>query len=348
VALQPDVVVVGAGIIGASISWRLAQRGMRVTLLDAGRFGGQASQAGAGMLAPGGEVEGESPWARRSVESLRLYQGYVAQLRSETGIPIDYRACGAIELAYSESELAQARQRAAGQAQLEIRSHLITAAEGRRLAPALCADGVAGAMHYPEDAIVNPRDVLLGLSQACRHRGVNICEGVPVTQICAAPPSVVAGGDRMAAGAIVLAAGAWSGDLLPDVPKSFPVKGHLIGYNLRPGAVGPILRYGHTYVLQRGSGLTIAGSNMERVGFDPTVNPETVGRLHRRARRLLPGLLLASPDSSWIGFRPGIEGDEPCVGRFRETRVWLAYGHYRNGILLAPVTAQQITAELTA
>jgi glycine oxidase len=321
---------------------------MRVNLLDAGRFGDQASKAGAGMLAPGGEVDRESPWARRSVESLRLYPGFVDELQSESGIAVDYRACGAIELAYSSSELEEAKGRSEEQARLDIPSRTITPDEVRRLAPAVGTDGIAGALYYPDDAIVDPRDILRGLSQACKNRGVKICEGMRVSEIFAAPLSVMAGGARAAAGAIVLAAGAWSGDLLPGAPKSFPVKGHLVGYDLRPGALGPILRYGHTYLLQRGSGLAIAGSTMERVGFDATVNPETVAKLHRRARRLLPGLLLSSPDSSWIGFRPGIEGDEPRVERYGNTGIWLAYGHYRNGILLAPVTAQLIVDELTS
>lgn len=299
------------------------------------------------MLAPGGEVDRESPWARRSVESLRLYPGFVDQIQSETGIAIDYRSCGAIDLAYSESELAEAQLRSQAQAQLEIPSRPMTPGEVRGLAPAVCTDGVAGAMHYPSDAIVDPRDLLRGLFRACQNSGVNICQGLRVSEISSAPLSVIAGGGQTTAGAIVLAAGAWSGELLPGAPKSFPVKGHLVGYDLRPDALRPILRYGHTYVLQRSSGLTIAGSTMERVGFDATVNPETVAKLHRRARRLLPGLLLSSPDSSWIGFRPGVEGDEPRVERFGNTRIWLAYGHYRNGILLAPVTAQLIADELT-
>ena len=300
------------------------------------------------MLAPGGEVDRESLWARRSVGSLRVYPDFVEQLQSESGVAIDYRACGAIELVYSSSELLEAERRSEEQAKLGIPSRTIAPDEVRQLAPAACTEGVAGALHYPEDAIVDPRDVLRGLFQACQGRGINIREGVRVTEISAEPASVIASGERMAAGAIVLAAGAWSGDLFPGAPKSFPVKGHLIGYDLRPGAVGPILRHGHTYVLQRGSGLAIAGSTMERVGFDTTVNPEIVAKLHRRARRMLPGLLLSSPDSSWIGFRPGIEGDEPRVERFGNTRIWLAYGHYRNGILLAPVTAQLIAEELTA
>ena len=343
---RPDALVIGAGIIGASIAWRLSQRGARVMLLDAGPFGDQASRAGAGMLAPGGEVDRESPWARRSVESLRMYPAFVEELASESGVKIDYRVCGAIEVAFSPEELEDAGRRARAQAKLEIPSRAIGIEEARRLAPALATEALTGARYYPDDAIVDPRDVLRALRQACTDRGVAICENRPVLRVVESGSAETAGGP-ISAGAVVLAAGAWSGDLLPEAAKSFPVKGHLIGYDLRPGSLGPILRRGHTYVLQRGSGFTIAGSTMERVGFDPSVDPDTVARLHRRARKLLPSLLLSSPDSSWTGFRPGVEGDEPQVGRFGDSRIWLAYGHYRNGILLAPVTARMIADEIT-
>ncbi len=343
---SPDALVIGAGIIGASIAWRLSQRGARVVLLDAARFGDQASRAGAGMLAPGGEVDRESPWARRSVESLRMYPAFVEELASESGVKIDYRVCGAIEVAFSPEELEDAARRARAQAKLEIPSRAIAIEEARRLAPALATEAMTGARYYPDDAIVDPRDVLRALRQACANRGVTICEHHPVSSIDAGQGSALTPGGPIPAGAIVLAAGAWSGDLLPGAARSFPVKGHLIGYDLRPGSLGPILRRGHTYVLQRGSGLTIAGSTMERVGFDASVDADIVARLHRRARKLLPSLLLSSPDSSWTGFRPGVEGDEPQVGRFGDSRVWLAYGHYRNGILLAPVTARMIADEI--
>jgi glycine oxidase len=342
----PDALVIGAGIIGASIAWRLSQRGTRVMLLDAGRFGDQASRAGAGMLAPGGEVDRESPWARRSVESLRMYPAFLDELTAESEVAIDYRVCGAIEVAFSAQEVEEAARRARAQAELGIRSSAIAIEEARRLAPALAKDAVVGARYYPDDAIVDPRDVLRALRQACANRGVVICENRAVSSIDAAQGRAMAAGSPIAAGAIVLAAGAWSGNLLAGAVKSFPVKGHLIGYDLRPGSLEPILRRGHTYVLQRGSGLTIAGSTMERVGFDASVDPKIAARLHRRARRLLPALLLSSPDSSWIGFRPAVAGDEPQVGRFRDSRVWLAYGHYRNGILLAPVTARIIADEI--
>lgn len=311
-----DVTVIGGGIIGCTIAWRLAQRGARVTILEAGRLGAQASWAGAGMLAPGGEVTGDSPWALRSVESLKMYPAFVRELEEASGVPIDFRACGAFELAYTDYELRDLNQKAQRQEALGIRSE----SAGPQ------GEGQTGARYYPDDAIVDPRDILKAVEGILRtSANVTIREHTPAVDM---PP-----------GLVVLAAGAWTSALHPGIRESHPVKGHLIGYRLRPGTVPHILRHGHTYILQRSSGFTVAGSTTERAGFDTTVDPNIVASLHGRARRYLPELLLSSPDESWTGLRPAVEGDEPQVERLGDSDIWLAYGHYRNGILLAPITA---------
>ena len=126
-----------------------------------------------------------------------------------------------------------------------------------------------------------------------------------------------------------------------------PIKGHLIGFQLEPGALGPVRRHGETYVLQRSSGFLIAGSNEQDIGFDRTVDPAICEDIHRRAAQLFPPLEHATPVKRWIGFRPRlVEGDGPRIGRVEGTNVWLAYGHYRNGILLTPVTAQRVADEI--
>jgi glycine/D-amino acid oxidase-like deaminating enzyme len=148
-------------------------------------------------------------------------------------------------------------------------------------------------------------------------------------------------------GPVVLAAGAWSSSIETPVPvaTSFPVRGHLVSYQLEPGSVPHILRSGDTYILQRKSGLTIAGSSTERVGFDRKVNSEIVADIDQRARAILP--MLPAPSESWLGFRPATNSLEPQIGLLPGTGIFLAYGHYRNGILLAPITADLAIQELT-
>jgi glycine oxidase len=300
--------VVGGGIIGMSIAWRLAQRGLRVEVFDAGLIGGEASWAGAGMLAPGGEVDGPSRLASLTVESLKLYPDFVRELEAESCCEIDFAQCGAIEWTSDD-------RRAQSQAALGIRSERLNGRE----------------VFYPDDAVVDPRDVVRALRVACERRGVRLCENSPVSRI---------------EGPAVLAAGAWSSTIGTPAPiqAAFPVRGHLVSYQMQPGSVPNILRSGQTYILQRKSGLTIAGSETERVGFDRTLNPESVADIDARARAILPELPEAH--GAWLGFRPATESLEPEIGMLPGTEIFLAYGHYRNGILLAPVTAKIAAKEL--
>jgi glycine oxidase len=154
----------------------------------------------------------------------------------------------------------------------------------------------------------------------------------------------------LSAAAAVLAAGAWSSQIQVEglpLRRAFPVRGHLLGFRLEP-SLGPIVRHGHTYLLQRAGGFTIAGTSSEQAGFDRTLDPRILSGIHSRAAELLPVLSTQTPDQQWLGFRPGVEGEGPAVGRAGETALWLAYGHYRNGILLAPATAAKVAGDITA
>jgi len=336
---SPDVIVIGAGIVGGSIAWRLAQAGAAVTLVDAGALGGEASWAGAGMLAPGGEFVTRSRWAQFALESMALYPAFVGELESETGLGIDYRRCGAVELARTDAEWQDLLARRAAQSELGIRSE---AGDGR--------------LFYPDDALVDPRDVTRALRCACEKRGVLIREQARVlaVRVTAERADVETSGGMLSGSAAVLAAGAWSGQIPvfgPDgpltIPASFPVRGHLLGYALEAGSLGAILRHGHTYVMQRSSGFTIAGTSSEQVGFNRELDPQIVADVRARAEELEPRLRQAAEPIAWVGFRPATQDFEPVIGRVGDTCLWLAYGHYRNGILLAPATAARVAGEMS-
>src|SRR5579871_1515750 len=209
--MRSDVTIAGAGIIGASLAWRLAQKGLRVTLLDAGRMGGEASSAGAGMLAPGGEFQERSLWHDLAAESLSLYPGFVAELQEETGVPIDFQRLGGIELAISHADWAALQARGERQTALGIPSCPLSPDDVRKHAP-LARQDAAGALFYPRDALVDPRDIMTALRAACLARGVDVREGVRVTSFRPRSDTVRV---RTAEGEIeslaaVLAAGAWS------------------------------------------------------------------------------------------------------------------------------------------
>jgi glycine oxidase len=352
---SPDTIVIGGGIIGASIAWKLALAGLRVTLVDAGSVGSEASWAGAGMLAPGGEIVSREPWLDLALESMRLYPGFVAELQAASGVAIDYRVCGGIDVALDEDEWQALAARAERQRAMGIASTILDRQSLLDQLP-LCGDReYAGAILYPDDTLVDPRDVMRALTIACRSAGVEIREGWRATSLHVSRGSVLveSPADSLHAPFAILAAGAWStgiaisGTALPQLPNAFPVKGLLTGYPLEPGVLGPILRRGHTYLLQRASGLMIAGTTSEQVGFNRSVDEHSVDDVTSRVGELLPWIRRHQPTAAWVGFRPAADSPGPVIHRAADTGLWLAYGHYRNGILLAPVTAGLITAEIS-
>ncbi|HWE53470.1 MAG TPA: FAD-dependent oxidoreductase [Bryobacteraceae bacterium] len=332
------MIVAGAGIIGLTCAWRLAQKGMPVRLFDARETGAEASWAGAGMLSPGGEVAEDSPLARMAIDSLAAWPAFVKELEEASGQSIDYQTCGAIERACTDEEAQALRQRAAQQAAIGIRSDALNNFD----------------RFYPGDAIVDPRDVTAALRIACLRAGVKLHEHEPVLEILPGGTSVRTAKAVYADDAILIAAGAWSATLCPpEFPKSIPVRGHLIAWDATGIRLGPILRYGHTYILQRArNGRIIAGSSTEYAGFDRTLNESIAAGIHARASLLLPTLASLKPSESWLGFRPGLEGDStgPVIGKIAGgspgSSLWAAFGHYRNGILLAPETARIVSESL--
>jgi glycine oxidase len=329
------MIVAGAGIIGLSCAWQLAHCKIPVTVFDAGEAGGEASWAGAGMLAPGGEMVGASPLTEMGLSALKMYPDFVQALREASGLPIDFQRCGAVEIALDDREAEDLERRAGRQSAMGIRS------ESTRHA------GSVAARFYPDDALVNPRDVMAALRIACLRCGVSIHEHEPVVEIFPDGSGVRTNLAGYRDDGVLIAAGAWSSCLAPGLPTTTPVRGHLVAYHAKAGMLGTILRHDHTYLLQRDSGSLIAGSSTEHVGFDRTIDESVVRAIHARASRLMPALAGMSPVESWNGFRPGIEGGVPAIGRIEGTAMLTAFGHYRNGILLAPDTARRIEQSLT-
>lgn len=207
-----DVLIVGAGLIGSSIAWLLSKAGCRVVLIDAGSFGGEASAAGAGMLAPGGEYREPSPAARFAIESLATYPTFVRQLEQESGLSIDYRKCGAIELAYDRERWRELRRRADVQRRFGIAVQSLCPSSLSPVVPGLTLEGLVGALYYPDEACVAPGDLLRALRTVCERQGVKILENSPVESIDAERGRVMVRlrEHRITGQNLVLAAGAWS------------------------------------------------------------------------------------------------------------------------------------------
>ncbi|MEP7363490.1 MAG: glycine oxidase ThiO [Acidobacteriota bacterium] len=353
--MTSDVLVIGGGIIGGTIAWRLAQAGAAVELLEAGTWGNEASWAGAGMLAPGGEMERAGAGAQLALQGRAQYADYVRELCGSTGRQIDYRECGAVELALGEGEQGVLQARMNVQRQFGISSEWLNPGQLRTVVPSLSSAPWAGAAWYADDAVVNPRELMQALRVACESRGVRVREGTAVSELTCNGSRVEArtmAGDTYTAESAVLAAGAWSSHIkltgAPSLVKSLPVRGHLLQFAMPRGWLRPIVRHGHTYLFQRTNGSLIAGATTERVDFRREIDNACVREIHERAAQLLPDLAAIEPVEAWNGIRPASAQTDPVVGRVGRSRLWTAYGHYRNGILMAPSTARVVTAEITS
>ncbi len=328
---SPETRIIGGGVIGLSIAWRLQSRGASVTVFDAACVGSGASWAAAGMLAPGGEFEEHSFWSEAAIRSLKQYPDFVGQLEEASGTSIDFRVCGAFELAYSEAEALRIQARAASQDTAGIYSEQFPASRVPGIRTGACA-----AQYYPYDAVVNPRELLYALKTAAQRAGVKFREYNPVRQIAANDPY----------DATVIAAGAWSSAIDSPVliPETKPVRGHLVAFDEYAGLCDSIVRHDHTYLLRRAGNIIVAGSSTEEAGFERTLDGCVAANIARRAGDLIPALA-GSNYVAWNGLRPASDSG-PVMQRVEGSNVWLAYGHYRNGILLAPYTAETLADEI--
>ncbi|HVV46610.1 MAG TPA: FAD-dependent oxidoreductase, partial [Bryobacteraceae bacterium] len=279
----------------------------------------------AGMLAPGGEIDASTDpeFTRMALASLDLYPEFVRDLEEDSEFSLEYRRCGAIDLAATEEKAA------------------LHATFGIQSSP--CVFRGRPARHYPNDAVVDPLSINDALRAVCRRYRIDLREHEPVTELL--PNGVRTAQGDYPADRIVVAAGAWSSTLLPGLPRSYPVRGHLVSFDLSPGLLPSIVRDGHTYLVQRENGSIIAGSSMEDAGFDRAICQPIVEDIRRRAADLVPELAGVEPSNCWTGLRPASDTG-PVIRRIPGANIWAAYGHFRNGILLAPYTCRTLADEI--
>lgn len=298
------------------------------------------------MLVPGSEFEEPGEELRLGMESLALYRPFVEELAQASGLPVDFSMPGTLEIGADEADLARLSRRADKQRAFGVPSSILPASELPQRFSGFSRP-LGGAVFYPEEGQVDPRSVIAALRAAYRGLPVQLREHQAVVELQFSGHGVVAfcaNGDRLSARYAVLAAGAWATQVkLPvSLPRAYPIKGHLLGYQAAPGSLGYVLRFHETYIVQRLSGYTIAGTSVEDVGFNRTVDAGIVKNIASRAHDLAGGLLPGEPRDAWVGFRPAAESPLPLIGRHEDTPLYLAYGHFRNGILWAPLTAKRL------
>lgn len=350
-----DVVIVGGGVIGLATAWQSLTRGLNVTVIDP-EPASKASHVSAGMLTPVSELTyGEEPLLRFGLASRGRYAAFVRELEDLTGEQTGYRRDGILEVAYDGDDLAVLEDLRRFKESLGVVTEALTARECRKQEPML-APSVRGGLLAPEDGSIDPRRLTRALRAAIDRLGGRLVEQ-RVTEVLVTDRAEgvrLADGTTMHGDAIVLAAGPWTHELagLPDgvVPTVRPVKGQLLRLRtevpfLRRATRG-LVRGSSIYLVPRTDGEIVVGATQEELGYDTTVTAGGIWELLRDARELLPGVTELALAEVSAGLRPGSPDNAPMLGPTALPGLLLATGHFRNGILLTPVTADVIAETL--
>ncbi|HVA59974.1 MAG TPA: glycine oxidase ThiO [Mycobacteriales bacterium] len=349
-----DVVVIGGGLIGLACAWRLAGRGRAVVVVDPAPASG-ASRAAAGMLAPVTEVHyGEERLLRLTLAAAAGYPDFVAELEQDTGIDVGYRRCGTLSVGFDPGDRAVLTDLHAFQRRLGLDVELLSGREARSLEPTL-APGVRGALLARGDHQVDNRRLAAALTRALELAGVAI-RREPARALSLAGDTVTGvdlADGHVAGGTVVLAAGPWSGQLggLPPgcIPVR-PVKGQILRLATPPGrpllqrSVRGLVGGTSVYLVPRASGEIVVGATAEEMGFDTVVQAGAVHALLRDAIACVPGVAEAELVEASAGLRPGTPDNAPLIGPAGPAGLVVATGHYRNGVLLTPITADAVAS----
>lgn len=349
-----DALIAGGGMVGLACAWRAAQRGLRVCVLERGRAGRGASDVAAGMLAPVGEAAwGEESLLALGLASHALWPEFAAELEREGGLPVGYAEVGALHVALDRDELGELRRQHDLHLEHDLSSEWLDAAECRRLEPGL-TPRVAGGVLAPHEGVADPRRLCAALLAALRERGVEVREGAEVVAAEFGEPVTVrtADGSELSGSVLLLATGCHSGsaEWLPAEarPPVRPVMGEVLTLRPREGQTPAerIIVGDRLYMVPRPDGRLLVGATVEERGFDTTVTAGGVFELLRESYRTLPDVAEMEFVESRAGLRPGSPDNAPLIGPGAVPGLLMATGHYRNGVLLSPVTSAAVSALL--
>jgi len=358
-----DVVVVGGGLIGCAIAVAAAERGLSVLLLERNEeLGREASRVAAGMLAPQMEEAAaaldeeaagtpDDALLELCLASRERFRAFVDDIETKTGRDVGHHVEGTFVVALDPRGAEALERVGASQRERGLRATGFAAVDARRLEPALAPE-VRGALLLPDDHRVDSRALVEAMAEiATNHGSIEVRTGFEVEEVTiegTRAVGVVGDGSRVSGGAVVVAAGAWSGRLagLPRRVPVRPVKGQLGVVELKTSMVRTVFGPG-AYCVPRDDGRILVGATMEEAGFDLEIDPDAVEAVRRRAARFLPSLSDVEFAETWVGLRPATPDGRPVLGADPEVEglVW-ATGHHRNGVLLAPVTAEAVAAIL--
>ncbi len=356
-----DVVVVGGGVIGLSVARALAKRGLaRIVIIERTVLGAESSTAAAGMLAPQAEADAPDDFFELCRRSRDMYAAFATSLLEETGIDIELATAGTLYLAFTDHDVRELEKRHEWQSQAGLSVSILSAKEALHLEPSISPD-VAMALKFERDTQVENRRLVSALAAANERLNVTQLTGVEVRSLKLQRGEVTGietSEGFMSTPNVVIAAGAWSSQIrvenqfsstdrtLPDVGIE-PVRGQMLCFEANPQVLSHVVYSTRGYVVPRRDGRILAGSTSEHVGFDKGVTAAGIQSITNAALQICPQLASHSLVSSWAGLRPRAADGLPVLGPCAEIEgVFYATGHYRNGILLTPVTAELLAAAI--
>lgn len=350
-----DALIIGGGVIGLSIARELHKNGVRrIAVADRGRLGGEASWAAAGMLAPNAECDEADDFHRFCSESASLYPKFAAELLEETGVDIELDRTGTLYLAFSDSDAATVRRRHQWQKLAGIEVELLSAGGTVAVEPFVSED-VRESLLFPNDWQVENRKLIEALRKYCVENGIEVLEHSKVNGFLVDNGRVTAANTitgKLFADFTIVAAGAWTtlvnpaGNILPFEVR--PIRGQMLCFRADNLRLRHVIYSSRGYLVPRADGRILAGSTVEDAGFEKNVTADATRRLRAVATEIAPRLRAEQPADQWAGLRPFVPPDGlPVIGGLPGVEnLFVATGHYRNGILLAPITAKIVVEKI--
>ncbi|MBI2723634.1 MAG: glycine oxidase ThiO [Chloroflexi bacterium] len=346
-----DVAIVGGGIVGLACARELARRGARLTLLEYGKTGMQATNAAAGMLAPIVEAEAPGPMLEFGMRALRGFPALARELEAEAGFSVELALGGILKVALTEDDVSELLRRAVWQREMSLGSEWLAGPTCRELEPRL-SEHVAGGLYSAQEGAVSNQLLALALERSAMAAGAEIRQHTPVIGFRREGSRVTAvrtpEGD-VACDTVIIAAGARSGQIAARIRGAelpvHPVRGQMLALGGMHAPIRTVVWGPEGYLVPRANGLVFAGATVEHVGFRRRTTLAAMRRLRAMAGRLVPQLAAAQVQFEWAGLRPGTPDDMPIIGPLpSHANVIAATGHYRNGILLGPLTGAAVAA----
>lgn len=352
---KADAVIIGGGVVGLAIARALARSALgRVVLVERAQLGAEASHAAGGMLAAQAESDRADAFMELACAGRDLYPALSESLLEETNINIELDRTGTLYLSFNERDESESLHRYRWQLSAGLSVERLTGEEARILEPCV-SERVIGALRFPLDWQVENRRLVAALAVACAKLGVHLLTGTSVESLLierGRVQGVETARGRIYAPVVVVAGGAWASHLMAEgehvpVARLEPVRGQMLCFDARPSLARHVIYSPRGYLVPRMDGRLLAGSTTERAGFDKRVTAAGAHTILTHALEIAPSVGALSLVDAWSGLRPRTADDLPVLGASSQTHgLFYAVGHYRNGILLAPITAELIAEEI--